>query len=185
MEVQQLALGERKKLSVIPNSNIGKLDIGIRLFSHTMDIHTVVDIAVVCKSRTKGIYSIWYGKPNVDSFIYDETEHCNGSSWDDDDFRVSVDFSKIPNDIEKMSIVTNILWGKELSQHYGMIEDGYMRIYSHEIKANIMEQHIKWSNHKNKTGMIWAEIYSYKNDWKIRSIEESLISKDLGELVSR
>lgn len=180
--MQQLALGERRNLIEKSSPNIGKLDIGIRLKSHEMDIHTVIDMAVVYKTNSKKINTIWYGNPKND-WICDETQECNGSSWNDDDLRICIDFSKIPSDVEKMSIITNILWGKELKQHYGMIRDGYMRIYNREQDANIVEQYINWSNHKGKTGMVWAEIYTYKNNWKIRSIEGSVICKDLGELV--
>ncbi len=184
MQIQYLEQGERRNLSNEKNSNIGKISIGIRLSSKEMDIHTVVDIAVICKSNTKGIYTIWYGNPHDESnSIFDDTDHCNGSSWNDDDLRVSIDFEKLPSDIEKMSIVTNILWGAELNQHYGMIENGYLHVYSHDKNTDIIQQNIKWLEHKERNGMIWAEIYPYKNSWKIRAIEESVTSKDLGDLV--
>ena len=180
MTVRQLELGNRITLG---KSDIGKVDIGIRLESEKMDIHTVVDIAVVCKSRAKGLYTIWYGNPaDEQNCIYDETINCNGSSWGDDDLRVCVDFSQISSDIERMSIITNILWGKELGQHYGMIEKGYLHVYDVEKKVDLLEQHIDWSAHKGKNGLIWAEIYPYKDEWKIRSIEESTISRDLGNM---
>lgn len=183
MSVQQLTQGSRISLGT-SNSNIGKVDIGIQLKSETMDIHTVVDIAIVCKSKTKGLYTIWYGNPiDEQNGICDDTTHCNGSSWGEDDLRVTIDFNQISCDIERMSIVTNILWGKELEQHYGMIEQGYMHVYQHKKKVNLLEQHVNWNNHKGKTGFIWAEIYPYKDEWKIRSIEESVVSKDLGEVV--
>lgn len=177
MTVQQLMQGSRKSLST------GKIDFGIRLNSETMDIHTVIDIAVVCKSRTKGVYTIWYGNPSDEKeFVFDETCKCNGSSWNDDDLRVSIDFSKIPSDIERMSIITNILWGKELKNHYGMISNGYMHIYSHEEECDILEQNINWFEHREKTGLIWVEIYTYKDSWKVKGVEASMSTKDLGEL---
>lgn len=180
MTVQQLTQGSRITLG----KNIGKIDIGIRLKSYAMDIHTVVDIAIVCKSKTKGLYTIWYGDPiDEKNGIYDDTTHCNGSSWNDDDLRVTVNFNQITSDIERMSIVTNILWGKAFQQHCGMFEQGYMHMYSYERKADLLEQHIQWSNHKEKIGFIWAEIYLYKDEWKIWSVEESMVSKDLGEVV--
>ncbi len=178
MAVEQLIRGSRKIL--VQNQKIG---IGIRLESTQMDIHTVTDIAVVCKSKTKGIYTIWYGEPqDEEGSIIDETINCNGSSWRDDDLRVSIDFTKIPKDIEKMSIITCILWGKELKQHYGLLEKGYMHIYSYEEKQELLEQNINCQAHKEKTGMIWAELYTYKGTWKIRAIEEAVEVKDLGQL---
>lgn len=180
--VQQMTIGERKVLYKTSYA-IGKIDVGIRLSSDAMDVHTIVDIALVYKSRTRGINTIWYGNPQ-NEFVVDETSHCYGSSWNDDDLRISVDFNKIPSDIERMSIITNILWGKDLKQHYGLINKGYMHIYSHEEKSDIIEYPINWFEHKGKTGMIWAEIYPYKDEWKIKAIEESLNSKDLGELAN-
>ena len=183
MAVQKLTQGSRKSLSTNSSSNIGKVDIGIRLKSEIMDIHTVVDIAIVCKSKTKGLYTIWYGNPKDEqNCICDDTINCNGSSWDDDDLRIAIDFDKIPRDIERMSIISSILWGKDLKQHFGMIEKGYLHIYNHGETSDILEQQINWFNHKGKTGLIWVEIYPYKDEWKIRAVEQSVNCKDLGEL---
>lgn len=58
-----------------------------------------------------------------------------------------------------------------------------MHIYSYQEKSDIIQQVVtNWSIHKDMTGLIWAEIYQYNGNWKIRAIEESIICKDLGEL---
>ena len=184
MEVQQLRAGERKSLRTNSKSSLKKIDFGIRFTSDTMDIPTVVDISIVYKSKKDGIHTVWYGNPqDLSGAICDETRQCNGSSWNDDDLRISIDFSKLPTDIERMSIVTNILWGKDLSMHYGLMKSGYMRVFNHEENSDILEYHIDWSKHQKVTGMIWAEIYPYKNvEWKIKALEQPVNSKDLGEL---
>ena len=183
MEVQQLVKGSRYGLKTKTDSR-SKINIGIRFSSKMIDIHTVVDIAIVCKSKIQGIYAIWYGNPHDEqNAIFDETIQCNGSTWNDDDVRISIDFNKLGKDIERMSIITNILWGEDLNLHYGMIEQAYMHICSSQEKIDIIEQHINCKEHEGRNGMIWAEIYPYKEDWKIRAIEESIVSKDLGELV--
>lgn len=182
MAVQKLVKGSRHILKSKSDS-LEKTNIGIRFKSESMDIHTVIDIAIVCKSKTKGIYTIWYGNPQDEQkSICDETIHCNGSSWNDDDLRISIDFSKVAEDIERMAIITNILWGKDLNLHYGCLEQGYLHIYDDTEKIDIIEQYIKCQEHKDDTGMIWSEIYPYKGSWKIRAIEQSFASKDLGEL---
>lgn len=182
----QLIKGSRKSLSSKPNTSLGKVDIGIRLKSKEMDIHTIVDIALVCKKNDKTIQTIWYGQPsNENGSIKDTTVQCQGSSWNDDDVRICIDFNKIPTDIKKMSIVTSILWGQNIKMHFGMMEEGYMAIYNDEEKVCVAEQHISdWHIHEGKTGLIWAEIYPYKNEWKVKAIEESIICMDLGELVT-
>lgn len=183
MGVQQLVKGSRNLLKTKTDS-MQKINVGIRLSSQIIDIGAIVDIAVVCKSRTKGIYTIWYGNSHDDEqAICDQTINCNGSVWNDDDLRVTIDFSKIDRDIEKMSVVTNILWSKNFDVHYGMLEKGYMHIYGSKESPDILQQHINWKEYEGKTGMIWIEIYQYKDDWKIRAIEEAVVSKDLGQLV--
>ena len=185
MSIQQLTPGVRAALSVNPNSKIGKIDFRIRMSSRRMDNHAVLDMAIVCKSRTKGIYTIWYGNPQDETgCIVDETYSCNGSSWNDDDLCISVDFDKIPSDIEKMAVITNVLWGRELKQNLGLIDDGYLHVFSHTEEADIIEQHIDWTRHAGKTGIIWLEIYQYKNSWKVKAVENVTNSKNLGELAT-
>lgn len=184
MAVKQLQQGERQDIMKTNNSAITRIDIGIRFSSEQLDINAVIDIGVVCKSKTNGIYTIWYGNPKDEQeSICDLTTQCNGNSWNDDDLRVSIDFAKLPTDIQKMSIITSILWGKDLKKHFGMIKQGCLHIYSYQEKSDIIQQVVtNWSIHKDMTGLIWAEIYQYNGNWKIRAIEESIICKDLGEL---
>lgn len=184
MEIQNIKTGERKSLRTNSKSNLKKIDFGIRFTSDTMDIPTVIDMGIVYKSMKDGIHTVWYGNPqDLSGAICDETMQCNGNSWKDDDLRISIDFSKVPKDIERISIITNVLWGKELSRHYGLMKSGYMRVFNHEENSDILEYHIDWSKYQKVTGMIWAEIYPYKeNEWKIKALGKPVNSKDLGEL---
>lgn len=184
VEIQQLKEGERKSLRLSSRFDLKKIDFGIKFTTESMDIPTIVDMGLVYKSKKHGIHTVWYGNPQ-DSYgaICDETMQCNGSAWKDDDLRISIDFSKLPTDIERMSIITNILWGKELKRHYGLMKLGYMRVFNHEENSDILEYHIDWSKYKNVTGMIWAEIYPYKdNEWKIKALEQPVNSKNIAEL---
>lgn len=181
--IHQLQFGERAKL--FGNTNIGKIDIGIQLTSELLDINAAVDVAVICKHADGTISIACYIENScIPGFVTDKSGECKGSSWNDDDFKFCLDFDKDPyNEIQKIAIVTNILWGPDLKMHYGLIKSGYLHVYSHNAKSNILEQHIEFSHHNTKTGMIWSVIYSYKGEWKIRSQETSVVSKDLGELI--
>ena len=183
MEIQTIKAGERKALRKNSKSSLKKIDFGIRFTSDTMDIQTIVDIGVVFKNKD-GIHTVWYGNPqDLSGAICDEGILCKGSSWKDDDLRVSIDFSKLTPDIERMSIITQILWGKDLDRHYGLMKTGYMRVFNHEENTDILEYHIDWLKYQKVTGMIWAEIYPYKNnEWKIKALEMPVNSRDLGEL---
>lgn len=181
--VHQLQFGERARLC--GNTNIGKLDIGIQLTSDLLDIHAAVDAAVLCKYADGTISITCYMENTCTSgFVTDKSTECKGSNWKDDDFRFSLDFDKDPyHEIEEIAIVTNIRWGADLKMHYGLINSGHLRVYSHNANSNILEQHVDFSHHSTKTGLLWSVIYSYKGEWKIRSHEESVVSKDLGELI--
>lgn len=180
MDIQHFSQGNRK--TILDSGKVGKFDFGIRLFSEKMDIRTVVDLAVVYKSKRKGLTTIWYGNTQDESgFIVDDTINCQGSNWKDDDMRFTIDFAQV-KDVERISIITNILWGKDLHQHLGLVERGFLHIYSHDKKEDILQQDIQWQSHAGKTGLIWSEVYQFKDQWKIKAIEESCVCKDLGQL---
>ena len=179
----EVKVRERKSLRKSNQSVLKKVDFGIRLESDTIDISTI-DIGLVYKSSKDGIHAVWYGNPQgAEGAICDETMQCKGSSWNDDDLRICIDFSKLI-DIQRMSIITSILWGKEMERHYGQLKSGYLRVFNHEENCDILEYHIDWSKYSKKTGMIWAEIYPYKNEWKLKALEQPINSRDLGELSS-
>lgn len=180
MAIQYLAQGSRK--TIVESGQSGKFNIGLRFGSELMDIHTVIDLAVVCKSKGQRLNVVWYGNPDDETgFIHDDTINCQGSAWKDDDLRFTIDFAKA-KDIERISIVTNILWGKNLSQHYGLIQRASLHVFSFEKNEDILIQEIQCNNHSGKTGMIWLEIYPFKDQWKVRAIENSCVSKSLAEL---
>lgn len=180
MPVVKLKPGTRASLSSICN----KIDIGIGLKSGKFHILAFVDIAAVIKT-VKANEAVWYGEPRTEEgYIYDDTKNCNGTSWGDDDLRIVINFDKITNDVERIFVVTNFFSGAK--ENFGMVESGYIKVYNHETKECLYEyDNIDWSMHKGKKGLIWCEIYPHKGEWKLKCVDTSIDSDNLGEIVKK
>ncbi len=176
MAILKLKPGIRVSLTSI----CSKIDVGIGISSKCFNTLSIVDIAMVCKTSNK-IETIWYGNPaSEENFAYDDTINCNGSSWDDDDLRVVVDFTKVPENLEKISIVTSFFQGG--TGDLGKIEHGYMKVYNHENREVLYEQDdIDWRMLDGKKGMIWCEIYKHQDAWKLKCVGISVDTENLGE----
>jgi tellurium resistance protein TerD len=82
---------------------------------------------------------------------------------------IQLDLNLIPEDIEKLAFTTTIYEAKERLQNLGQLSEGYFRIIDSNTKQEILSY--KFDEKLSiETAMVVAEIYRYKNEWKINCI---------------
>ena len=77
--------------------------------------------------------------------------------------------------------VVNIYDGEKRNQHFGMIENAFIRLVDLRNGSEICRFNLT-EDYSGMTGMIVGEIYRYKGEWKFNAIGQPV--KDAGRLQS-
>lgn len=100
---------------------------------------------------------------------------------DGDDEQITVDLSLLPTGVDKLVFVVNIYDGEKRNQHFGMIENAFIRLVDLRNGSEICRFNLT-EDYSGMTGMIVGEIYRYKGEWKFNAIGQPV--KDAGRLQS-
>lgn len=101
---------------------------------------------------------------------------------DGDDESIIVDLHKVPEYVHELFFVVNIYQARERRQHFGMIENAFIRVCDDNkelLRYDLSE------DYSDKTAIIVAKIYRYKDNWKFAAIGQGTEDGNLDELENR
>ncbi len=101
-----------------------------------------------------------------------------------DDEQIIVDLANIPAEYDKIVIVVNIYQAVQRKQHFGMIQNAFIRL----VDTNNNQEMCKYNlteSYSGMTAMIFGEIYRYNGEWKFNAIGQGTNDTSIGELVRR
>ncbi|MGN0485506.1 MAG: TerD family protein [Lachnospiraceae bacterium] len=102
-----------------------------------------------------------------------------------DDEQILVELSKMPEDCDRVVFVVNIFCARSKKQHFGMIQNCFIRLINRDNGEEICKYNLSSENYDGKTAMIFGEVYRYGNEWKFNAIGEGTIDTGLRELCKR
>lgn len=103
---------------------------------------------------------------------------------DGDDEQINIDLSRVPADVHRMVFVVNIYDCTKRKQHFGMIQNAYIRVVNgangNELcKFNLSE------GYEGKTSLITGEVYRHGGEWKFAALGEATTDPGLESLTRR
>ncbi len=101
-----------------------------------------------------------------------------------DDEQILVDLSSLPDQFDKLVFVVNIYQAKQRKQHFGMVENAFIRICDAETNQELCKYNLS-ENYDNMTAMVFGELYRYKGEWKFSAIGQPTQDNSVGELANR
>ena len=116
-----------------------------------------------------------------DDFVfYNHTTHSSGAvvhSGDNrtgdavgDDETITIDFAKIPENIERIVFVVTIHKAAERKQNFGMVNNAFIRLLSLETAgAETGKEELRFDlseDYSTETAILVAEIYRHNGEWK-------------------
>ena len=101
---------------------------------------------------------------------------------DGDDEQILVDLSRVPSQIDKLVFVVNIYDCVKRNQHFGMIQNAFIRIVNSASNQELIHFNLT-DNYSGKTCLVVGEIYRHGSDWKFAAVGNGLNVPGLGELV--
>ena len=127
-----------------------------------------------------------------DIVYFGHLQHKSGSiihtgdnlTGEGDDEQIIVDFRKLPNEYDKIIFVVNIYDSSQRKQHFGMIQNAFIRIVDAESNTEFCKYDLT-ENYDGMTAMIFDEIYLRNGQWKFNVIGQGTKASRIEELALR
>lgn len=100
---------------------------------------------------------------------------------DGDDEQIMINLSMVPADVAKIVFVVNIYDANVRNQHFGMIQNAFIRLVNLTNNSEICRFNLS-ENYFGMTGMVVGEIYRYNGEWKFNAVGQPV--KDASRLQS-
>lgn len=89
-----------------------------------------------------------------------------------DDEQITINLQAVPQNFEKIVFVVNIYQAKERKQHFGLINNAFIRIFDADSNVELCKYNLS-EKYDNMTAMIFGEVYRHQNDWKFNAIGQA------------
>ncbi len=86
-----------------------------------------------------------------------------------DDERIEIDLTRVPSDIDRISITVTIHDAEARRQNFGMVSKAFIRCLNAEGEKEIARYDLS-EDSSTETAMIFGEIYRYNGEWKFKAI---------------
>ena len=122
------------------------------------------------------------GKVRLDGefiFFNQKTSPCgsvnhNGDNrtgdGDGDDETISVDLSKVPQEVAKIVFAVTIHEGQQNGQNFGMVDKAYIRVINQDANEEELARFDLSEDGSTETAMIFGELYRHNGEWKFKAV---------------
>ena len=101
-----------------------------------------------------------------------------------DDEQIVIDLSRVPAEYDKIVIVVNIYQAVQRKQHFGMIQNAFIRLVDARNNKEMCKYNLT-ENYSGMTAMIFGEIYRHNGEWKFNAMGNGTTDPGIGELCRR
>ena len=118
-----------------------------------------------------------------DVIYFNSMQHPSGHIWltgdnrtgagDGDDEQIIVKLDSLDQRYQKIVFVVAIYQGKKNGQHFGMIDNAFIRAVDAKGKEIGKYSLSGDSTMQGKCSMVFSEVYRYRAEWKFRAIGEA------------
>jgi stress response protein SCP2 len=101
-----------------------------------------------------------------------------------DNEQILINLSDVPQQYDKIVIVVNIYQAVQRKQHFGMINNAFIRIVDADTNRELCKYNLS-EKYELMTAMIFGEVYRHGEEWKFSAIGQATNDANLTELVAR
>lgn len=169
-----LQKGQKINLSkVSPGLTKAMIGLGwdVNSFDNNQDFDLDASIFMVSKSGKV--------ENDADFIFYNNLKHSSGSiihtgdnrtgEGEGDDEAVKIDFSKIPDNIDKLAVAVTIHEADIRSQNFGQVENAFVRLVDEVSNEEILRYDLS-EDFSIETAVVFAEIYKKDSQWRFSAI---------------
>ncbi|MBK8640781.1 MAG: TerD family protein [Saprospiraceae bacterium] len=135
------------------------------------------------------------GLQEGDIVFFNSLKHPSGHIWltgdnrtgagDGDDEQIIVKLDSLDQKFQKILFVVSIYQGKQNNQHFGMVENAFIRAVDNKGKEIAKYSLSGDSTFNGMCSMIFAEMYRHNGDWKFRAIGEPYQTDNFVEILKK
>lgn len=89
---------------------------------------------------------------------------------DGDDETISVDLSKVPQNVAKIVFAVTIHEGQQNGQNFGMVDKAYIRVINQDANAEELARFDLSEDGSTEVAMIFGELYRHNGEWKFKAV---------------
>lgn len=86
-----------------------------------------------------------------------------------DDESVSVEFDKVPPEVQKIAITVTIYDAPARSQNFGQVQNAFIRLVDKQTGVELLRFDLG-EDYSTETAIVFAEIYRHSGDWKFAAV---------------
>ncbi|MFM2089237.1 MAG: hypothetical protein RLZZ237_4106 [Pseudomonadota bacterium] len=120
------------------------------------------------KVRGDSDFIFYNNLKSTDGSIVHTGDNQTGEGEGDDE-RIEIDLSRVPAEIDRISITVTIHDADARRQNFGMVSKAYIRCLNAEGEREIARYDLS-EDSSTETAMIFGEIYRYSGEWKFKAI---------------
>ena len=103
---------------------------------------------------------------------------------ENDNEQIIVSLNKVPDDYNEIVFVVNIYQARQRKQHFGMVNNCYIRIYDDITKKEFCRYNLS-DKYDDCTAMIVGEIYKKDGEWKFNAIGQATRDNSIEDLAKK
>lgn len=114
-----------------------------------------------------------------DFVFYNNLKHESGAvihsgdnrtgAGEGDDEIITIEFGKVPSNVDKIVFVITIFQAGERKQNFGMVSNSFVRVVDADTNTELMRYNLG-EEFSIETGVVICEVYRYNNEWKFGAI---------------
>ena len=101
-----------------------------------------------------------------------------------DDEQIMIDLAMLPPEYDKIIIVVNIFQARARNQHFGMIQNAYIRIEDGMTHKEFCRYNLT-DDYSGSTALVFGEVYRRGNEWKFNAIGQGTTDNSIDELAKK
>lgn len=127
---------------------------------------------------------VYFGNLKVLNGAVTHTGDNLTGAGDGDDEQILVTLKSIPADYTRLVFVVNIYDAANRNQHFGMIQNAFIRIVNKATNEELLKYSLT-DSYANQRTLIIGEIYRHGGEWKFSATGEGTQDNSIGEVVKK
>lgn len=103
---------------------------------------------------------------------------------DGDDEQIVINLENVTGEYDRLIIGVNIYQADRKNQHFGMIENAFVRLVDAKTDKEICIYNLS-DNYSGKTAMLFGEVYRYGEEWKFGAVGEGTTDTSVMEFAKK
>ena len=129
-----------------------------------------------------------------DLIFFNNLTHASGSvahmgdnltgAGEGDDEQIVIDLNSVPAEYDKIVMVVNIYMAKQRKQHFGLIQNAFIRLVDARNNKEICRYNLT-EDYSGLTSMIFGEVYRHNGEWKFNAVGQGTPDYGISQLAQR